>query len=45
MMPSQKLINEIMNYELNRHLMRIEDVLRIIHEIDNGNGLFTFDEF
>ena len=30
-MPSLRLINEILNYELNRHLSRIDEVLRIMN--------------
>lgn len=38
MIPSKKLINEILNYELNRHLLKIDDIIKIIRDIDDSRG-------
>ena len=41
-MPSKRLLNEILNYELSRHLLKIDDIIRTIQDIDTGRGYLTF---
>lgn len=41
----KKLINEILNYELKKHLMRIEDITREINRlVDRVDKTVTFEQ-
>lgn len=42
--PSKKLLNEILNFELKKHTLRVEDIVREIRQIDEGKrGYLTYD--
>lgn len=42
--PSKKLINEILNYELSRHLAKIDSIVRTIREIDDDRGYLNQED-
>jgi hypothetical protein len=44
LIPSKKLINEILNYELSRHLSKIEVVVRAIKDIDDERGYLNQED-
>ena len=44
LIPSKKLINQIMNYELQRHLFKIEDIIRVFRELETERGYFNYED-
>lgn len=42
--PSKKFVNEILNYELNKHLLRIDDIVKVIGDIDDGRGYLNAED-
>lgn len=40
----RRLINEILNYELSKHLLRVEDIVRQAKRIGDGSRIFTFEQ-
>lgn len=46
LIPSKKLINEILNYEVSRHLSKVEDIVRMIKDVDiDSRGELNLEEF
>lgn len=44
LIPSKMLVNEIFNYELSRHLLKIEESVRAIRDVDKERGFLNQEE-